>query len=82
MANFVEKIGFSAGLNSSPISIGEPNHHIEWILGSSLTFAALLLDWFEFFLPSAIENGAAAGSRFSSPFGGPRIDPSVSRVGM
>ncbi|WAH61201.1 hypothetical protein LZ023_17530 [Pseudomonas silvicola] len=39
----VEKVGFSAGLNSSTTTIGEPTHHIKWILSSSLTFAALLL---------------------------------------
>lgn len=39
----VEKVGFSAGLNSGRTTIGEPTCHIEWFLGSSLTFAALSL---------------------------------------
>jgi hypothetical protein len=39
----VEKVGFSDRLNSGMATTGEPIHHIEWFLGSSLTFAALLL---------------------------------------
>ena len=39
----VEKFGFSARLNSGTAFSGEPTHHIEWFLGPSLTFAALLL---------------------------------------
>lgn len=42
-ADPVEKVRFSAGLNSGTTTLGEPTHHIEWFLGSSLTFAALLL---------------------------------------
>ena len=39
----VEKGGFSVRLNSGTTTTGEPTHHIEWFLGPSLTFAALLL---------------------------------------
>jgi hypothetical protein len=42
-ADSVEKVGFSAGPNAGTITIGETTHHIEWFLGSSLTFAALSL---------------------------------------
>ncbi|EPA99336.1 hypothetical protein PG5_01430 [Pseudomonas sp. G5(2012)] len=42
-ADSVEKVGFSARLNSGTAFSGEPTHHIEWFLGPSLTFAALLL---------------------------------------
>jgi hypothetical protein len=43
MADSVEKVGFSARLNSGTTTSGEPTHHIEWFLGPSLTFAALLM---------------------------------------
>ena len=43
LADSVEKVGFSARLNSGTTTIGEPTHHIEWFLGPSLTFAAPLL---------------------------------------
>jgi hypothetical protein len=43
LADSVEKVGFSARLNSGTAFSGEPTHHIEWFLGPSLTFAALLL---------------------------------------
>ena len=43
MADFVEKVGFSTGLDSGTTTIGEPTHHIEWFLGSSFAFAALSL---------------------------------------
>jgi hypothetical protein len=43
LADSVEKVGFSAGLKSGRTTIGEPTCHIEWFLGSSLTFAALSL---------------------------------------
>jgi len=39
----VEKVGFSDHLNSGTTTTEEPTHHIEWFLGPSLTFAALLL---------------------------------------
>jgi hypothetical protein len=42
-ADSVEKVGFSARLNSGTTATGEPTHHIEWFLGLSLTFAALLM---------------------------------------
>ncbi|MCW8277448.1 hypothetical protein IMF27_18930 [Pseudomonas sp. PCH199] len=42
-ADSVEKVGFSVRLNSGTATTGEPTHHIEWFLGPSLTFAALLL---------------------------------------
>ena len=42
-ADSVEKVGFSVRLNSGTAPPGEPTHHIEWFLGPSLTFAALLL---------------------------------------
>jgi hypothetical protein len=42
-ADSVEKVGFSNGLNSGTTATGEPTHHIEWFLGLSLTFAALLM---------------------------------------
>jgi hypothetical protein len=42
-ADSVEKVEFSARLNSGTAFSGEPTHHIEWFLGPSLTFAALLL---------------------------------------
>jgi hypothetical protein len=48
-ADSVEKVGFSVRLNSGTTTTGEPTHHVEWFLGSSLTFAALLLGWFEVF---------------------------------
>jgi hypothetical protein len=43
LADSVEKVGFSARLNSGATTTGEPTHHIEWFLGPSLTFAALLM---------------------------------------
>ena len=43
LADSVEKVGFSVRLNSGTAPPGEPTHHIEWFLGPSLTFAALLL---------------------------------------
>ncbi|WP_157695041.1 hypothetical protein [Pseudomonas arsenicoxydans] len=43
LADSVEKVGFSARLNSGTTTTGEPTHHIQWFLGPSLTFAALLL---------------------------------------
>ena len=43
LTDSVEKVGFSNGLNSGTTTTGEPTHHIEWFLGPSLTFAALLL---------------------------------------
>lgn len=43
MADSVEKVGFSVRLNSGTATTGEPTHHIEWFLGPSLTFVALLL---------------------------------------
>jgi hypothetical protein len=49
LADSVEKAGFSARLNSRTITTGKPTHHFEWFLGPSLTFAALLLVWFEVF---------------------------------
>jgi hypothetical protein len=39
----LKKVGFSSRLNSSTTTTGEPTHHIEWFLGASLTFVALLL---------------------------------------
>jgi len=42
-ADYVEKVGFSNGLNSGTTTTGEPTHHIEWFFGPSVTFAALLL---------------------------------------
>jgi hypothetical protein len=42
-AESVEKVGFSAHLSSGKTTTGEPNHQIEWFLGPSLTFVALLL---------------------------------------
>jgi hypothetical protein len=42
-ADSVEKVGFSAGLNSGTATTREPTHHIEWFFGPSLTFAARLL---------------------------------------
>lgn len=36
----VEKVGFSAGLNSGTATTREPTHHIEWLFGPSLTIAA------------------------------------------
>jgi hypothetical protein len=42
-ADSVEKVGFSDRLNSGTATTGEPTHHIEWFLGPSLTFAALLV---------------------------------------
>ena len=42
-ADSVEKVGFSVRLNSGTATTGEPTHHIEWFLGPSLTFVALLL---------------------------------------
>jgi hypothetical protein len=42
-ADSVEKVGFSVRLNSGATTTGEPTHHVEWFLGSSLTVAALLL---------------------------------------
>jgi hypothetical protein len=53
LADSVEKVGFSARLNSGMATTGEPTHHIEWFFGPSVTFAALLLGWFEVFLLSA-----------------------------
>ena len=38
----VEKVGFSARLNSGTTTTGEPIRHIEWFFGPSVTFAALL----------------------------------------
>jgi hypothetical protein len=49
LADSVEKVGFSARLNSGKTTTEEPTHHVEWFLGSSLIFAALLLGWFEVF---------------------------------
>ncbi len=49
LADSVEKVGFSDRLNSGTTTTGEPTHHIEWFLGSSLSFAARLLGWFEGF---------------------------------
>ncbi|MGW8465920.1 hypothetical protein [Pseudomonas sp. CLCA07] len=43
LADPFEKFGFSDHLNSGTTAIEEPTHHIEWFLGPSLTFAALLL---------------------------------------
>jgi hypothetical protein len=43
MADSVEKVGFSARLNSDTTTPEEPTHHIEWFFGPSVTFAALLL---------------------------------------
>jgi hypothetical protein len=43
LADSVEKVGFSNGLNSGTTTTGEPTHHIEWFFGPSVTFAALLL---------------------------------------
>jgi len=43
MADSVEKVGFSDRLNSGTTTTGEPTHHIEWFLGPSLSFAALLM---------------------------------------
>jgi hypothetical protein len=43
LADSVEKVGFSNGLNSGTTTTGEPTHHIEWFFGPSLTFAASLL---------------------------------------
>ncbi|UWF47917.1 hypothetical protein NYP20_21760 [Pseudomonas sp. N3-W] len=43
MADSVEKVGFSNGLNSGTTTTGEPTHHIEWFFGPSVTFAVLLL---------------------------------------
>ena len=48
-ADSVEKFGFSALLNLGTPTTGEPAHHIEWFFGPSMTFAALLLGWFEVF---------------------------------
>ncbi|WP_211271286.1 hypothetical protein, partial [Pseudomonas veronii] len=42
-ADSVEKVGFSARLNSDTTTPEEPTHHIEWFFGPSVTFAALLL---------------------------------------
>ena len=42
-ADSVEKGGFSVRLNSGTTTTGEPTHNIEWFLGPSLTFTALLL---------------------------------------
>ncbi|WP_223530210.1 hypothetical protein, partial [Pseudomonas sp. GL-R-19] len=39
----VEKVGFSARLNSGTTTTGEPIHHIEWFFGPSLSFAARLV---------------------------------------
>ena len=39
----VEKVGFSARLNVSALTIQEPANHFERLFGPSLTFAALLL---------------------------------------
>lgn len=49
LADSVEKVGFSAGLNSGTTTTGEPTHHIEWFFGPSLSFAARLVGWFEGF---------------------------------
>lgn len=43
LADSVEKVGFSARLNSGTTTTGEPTHHVEWFFGPSVTFAALLL---------------------------------------
>jgi len=43
LADSVEKVGFSVGLNLGTTTIGKPTHHIEWFLGSSMTFAAQLV---------------------------------------
>lgn len=43
LADSVEKVAFSARLNSDAINTGEPIHHIEWFFGPSLTSAALLV---------------------------------------
>ena len=43
LADSVEKVGFSARLNVSALTIQEPANHFEWLFGPSLTFAALLL---------------------------------------
>ena len=42
-ADSVEKVGFSARLNSGTTTTGEPTHHIEWFFGPSLSFAARLV---------------------------------------
>ena len=39
LADFVEKVGFSAYLTSGTTTLGEPTHHIEWFLCPSLTIA-------------------------------------------
>lgn len=49
MADSVEKVGFSTRLNWGTTTTGEPTHHVAWFFGPSLTFAALLLGWFEVF---------------------------------
>jgi hypothetical protein len=43
LADSVEKVGFSNGLNSRTTTTGEPTHHSEWFFGPSVTFAALLV---------------------------------------
>jgi hypothetical protein len=43
LADSVEKVGFSNGLNSGTTTIGEPTHPSEWFFGPSETFAALLI---------------------------------------
>ena len=43
LADSVEKVGFSARLNSGTTTTGKPTHHIEWFFGPSLIFAALLV---------------------------------------
>jgi hypothetical protein len=43
LADSVEKVGLSDHLNSDTATTAEPTHHIEWFLGPSLTFVALLL---------------------------------------
>jgi hypothetical protein len=48
-ADSVEKVELSARLSSGTTTTGEPNHHIEWLLGPSLTFAALLMGYLRFF---------------------------------
>lgn len=42
-ADPVEKFGFSVRQNSGATATGELTHYIEWFLGSSSTFTALLL---------------------------------------
>jgi len=43
LADSVEKVGFSARLNSGTATSGEPIHHVAWFFGPSLTFAAQLV---------------------------------------